>query len=213
MKSLLIVGGGGHARVVADIIADAGIYSIAGFVAPAGDYHIPQLERLGDDSIVEALIARGVAHAAIAIGDNALRKRLWTQLSAIGYQFPALVHPSATISRHARIGEGTVVMPNAAINTGTVVGRCAIVNTGASIDHDGSIGDFAHVAPGCALAGTVTVEEGAFLGVGTSVIPGRRIGAWSVIGAGACIVTDIGAASLALGVPARIVRMLAEEPR
>jgi sugar O-acyltransferase (sialic acid O-acetyltransferase NeuD family) len=204
---IVIIGGGGHARVVADIIA-ALAFEATGYVCPEGPYDIPGLTRLGDDTVLASLRARGTTHAVVAVGDNALRKEIYRTALALTFAFPALVHPSAIVSSRVTIGDGTVVMPGAIINTGTIVGTGAIINTGASIDHDCRIGGFVHIAPGCHLAGTVTVEEGAFLGVGTSVIPQRHIGEWSIVGAGAAIVRDIEPRHVATGVPARPTRHL-----
>jgi UDP-perosamine 4-acetyltransferase len=201
---IVIVGDGGHARVVIDVIEAAGDYEIAGFTSPpASDGRMDGYRRLGDDDALPALLRGGIGAAFVALGDNALRARVFKAIATAGFHMPALVHPGAIVSRRARVGDGTVVMPGAVINTGTIIGSGAIVNTGATIDHDCSIGDFVHIAPGCHLAGTVAVGEGSFLGVGTSVIPETRIGAWTVIGAGAAVVNDLDDRVLAVGVPAR----------
>ncbi|MBE3575649.1 MAG: acetyltransferase [Firmicutes bacterium] len=123
-----------------------------------------------------------------------------------GSRFAIVIHPAATVSPYASIGPGTVVLAGAVVNPGTHVGEHVILNTACSVDHDCSIGPYAHLSPGVHLAGGVVVEAGAHLGVGVSVIPRRRIGAWSVVGAGAAVVDDIPPGVVAYGVPARVVR-------
>ena len=114
-----------------------------------------------------------------------------------------MVHPAAWVDLSVELGPGAVVFAGAVIQPRTVVGAHAIVNTAASIDHDCRIGRFAHLAPGVHLAGTVTVGDGAFLGIGTVAIPGVTIGEWTQVGAGAAVVRDLPARVRAVGVPAR----------
>jgi UDP-perosamine 4-acetyltransferase len=107
------------------------------------------------------------------------------------------------ISPTARLGRGIAIMAGAVLNAETVVEDFAVINTRASVDHDGRIGLAAHIAPGCSLAGCVSVGERAFLGAGVTVIPNRTIGADIQVGAGACVVSDLVEPGLYLGVPAR----------
>ncbi len=151
-----------------------------------------------------ALVAGAGDRVVIAIGGNAARKRVAGQLAAEGHQFVALVHPSAWVAPSAVVQEGAVVFAGAIVQPEAVLGAHAIVNTAASVDHDCDVGAFAHVAPGSHLAGNVHLGEGAFLGVGVSVIPGRRVGAWTTVGAGAVVVSDLPAGVTAVGVPARV---------
>src|SRR5262249_58040314 len=109
----------------------------------------------------------------------------------------AWVHPSVTI------GAGTVIFAGAVIQPDATIGAHVIVNTRASIDHDCVLGDFVHVAPGVGLAGNVTLEEGAFLGIGAAAVPGSRVGAWATVGAGGVVIQPIAAGVTAVGVPAR----------
>lgn len=203
-RVLVIVGGGGHARVAAEVIEACGRYHVLGYTSIMDDDGIPGYTRLGDDGVLADLYAEHKRIAFVAIGDNALRAEIYQRIVQMGFEVPSFVHPWAVVSARARIGKGTIVMPGAVVNTGTLIGEAAIVNTSASVDHDCRIGDFVHIAPGCRLAGTVSVGEGAFLGIGSSVIPTRTIGAWSTLGAGAAVTADIGDGVVALGVPARV---------
>lgn len=116
----------------------------------------------------------------VAIGDNRARKRVVESEKGSG-AFATLVHPTAWVSPTARIGEGTVIMAGAVVQARAVIGRHCIVNTGASVDHDCILLDYVHIAPGAHLCGTVTVGEGALVGVGVGIAPGTFIPAWSVV--------------------------------
>jgi acetyltransferase-like isoleucine patch superfamily enzyme len=101
------------------------------------------------------------------------------------------------------IGEGTVIFAGVILQPRTRIGSHVIVNTAASVDHDGLLEDFVHVAPGARLSGQVTIREGALMGVGSAAIPGTTVGAWAVVGAGGAVVADVAPGATALGVPAR----------
>lgn len=147
-------------------------------------------------------IPRG-ARAIIAVGANVARRDLARRLESQGVEFATAVHPSACVHSSVTIGAGAVIFAGVVVQPDARIGAHAIVNTRATIDHDCVIGDFAHVAPGVALAGSVVLEEGAFLGVGVSAIPGAHVGAWATVGAGGVVIQPIAAGVTAVGVPAR----------
>jgi UDP-perosamine 4-acetyltransferase len=202
---VVLAGGGGHAKVVADILEGAGV-EIAGCVGPRASSELPGLPWLGEDSDAPALRERGFSLVHVAIGHNALRRKLAGMYLACGFRLVPAVSHRAVVSPKATLGEGVAIMPGAVINAYAHIGDCAIVNTAASVDHDCRIGDYVHIAPGCHLAGNVVVGEGTFLGTGCSVIPEIRIGAWSVVGAGGVVVRSLPDAVTAVGVPARPIR-------
>lgn len=201
---VIVLGAGGHAKVVIELLRASGHEVFGVLDADPTPRTVVGARVIGDDSRLESLKADGVAAAFIAIGDNGLRLRLGRKAQTAGFELVNAISPAARVSPSARLGAGVAVMAGAVINAETDVRDLAIINTGAVVDHDGLICEAAHIAPGCALAGDVTVGQRAFLGVGTSVIPGRRIGDDAVIGAGACVVHDIPAGALAMGVPARV---------
>jgi UDP-perosamine 4-acetyltransferase len=202
-ERVVILGGGGHAKVVVDILEEMARFEIAGYCAPEptpdGLLGYPWLG--ADDALRPEREA-----VFVAIGDNRRRMDCIDSLRQRGFRLINALSPRAVISKHVTLGDGVVVMPGAVINAGARIGDGAIINTNASVDHDCEIRACAHIAPGTALAGWVRVGEGAFLGVGTSVIPRIGIGAWTTVGAGSVVVADLPGSVLALGIPARIKR-------
>lgn len=207
MQRILIVGAGGHAQVVADILLQAaGAGAPVGFLDDNPASHrrallgLPVLGAVAD-------LAR-IPHDAlvIAIGSNRARAALYGRLCAQGERFVPAVHPRAIIAPGVPVGAGAVVCAGAIVGTGSRVGANAILNTGCTVDHHNVIGDHAHVAPGVHLAGEVQVGEGAFIGIGAAVLPGRRVGAWSTVGAAALVRHDVPERATVVGVPARILR-------
>ena len=202
---IVILGSGGHAKVVIDILEQISAFEIAGCVGvTSSNPAIFGYPALGDDSRLPALYQSGIHHAFIAIGGNARRLELLHVLRELGFTVVNAISPGAIISPRAKIGVGVAVMPGAVINADAVIGDCAIINTGATIDHDCTIGAGAHIAPGSNLAGCVTIGEGAFLGIGCRVIPNTAIGAWTIVGAGGVVVRDLPERVTAVGLPARI---------
>jgi acetyltransferase EpsM len=147
----------------------------------------------------------GVERAVIAVGDNHARRRLAETLAAAlpACAYPTVVHPAATVHPSATLGEGTVVFAGCVVQPDARLGRHVILNTAATVDHDCRLGDFVHAAPGSRLAGRAEIEDGVLLGIGSAVLPGRRVGAWATVGAGGVVVEDIAAGVVAVGVPAR----------
>jgi sugar O-acyltransferase (sialic acid O-acetyltransferase NeuD family) len=143
------------------------------------------------------------AHAVLAIGDNRTRQRFADPARC---RFATIVHPRAIVDPSVKLGPGTVVFAGAVIQPDTTLGAHVIVNTGASIDHDCWLDDFVHIAPGVRLAGNVSLDTGAFLGIGSVAIPGARVGEWTTVGAGAAVIQDVPADVVAAGVPARVLR-------
>jgi UDP-perosamine 4-acetyltransferase len=204
---VVLLGAGGHAKVVIEILEETGDFEIVGCLSPtAQESTLLGYPILGGDDLLPALFQQGVRHAFVAVGANAARRRLAQKVRESGFDLASAICPRALVSPRARLGRGVAVMPGAVINVDTVVGEGAIVNTAAVLDHDDFIGAFAHVAPGASLAGSVTAQEGAFLGTGCSVIPGIIIGTWTVVGAGAVVIRDLPADVTAVGVPARVIK-------
>ncbi|WP_285906064.1 acetyltransferase [Pseudodesulfovibrio pelocollis] len=200
---VVIVGSGGHALVVADILAASPDAVPLGFIdreprpGAAEDLGLPLL---GSEEDLPAIPHDAVV---VAIGDNRVRMAVADRLVAGGETLASAIHPSAVISPTASIGPGCVVCAGVVVGPGATVGRNSILNTGCTVDHHCALGEHVHIAPGVNLAGGVTVGHGAFVGIGASVIPGVTIGEWAVVGAGAAVIRDVGAGRSVVGVPAR----------
>lgn len=203
---VLVVGAGGHAKVVIESLRAAG-FGVAGVLdADSTRRSVVGAQVIGEDADLPRLRGEGLTHAIVALGDNAMRERLRAEVLAAGFTLVNAVHPAAVLSSSAVLGEGVAIMAGAVVNAETRIGDLAIINTGACVDHDGDLGAACHVGPRAALAGGVRVGARAWLGVGVSVIPGVRIGADAVIGAGAAVIADVAPGATAVGVPAREIR-------
>lgn len=140
---------------------------------------------------------------AVGIGNTTVRMQLIGQVRALGLALPVIIHPAASVSRFARLGDATVVFPQAAVNAGATLGVGCIVNTGASVDHDCRLADGVHVCPGAHLAGDVEIGARCWIGIGACVREGMRIGDDVLVGAGSAVVSNIASNTKVLGVPAR----------
>ena len=207
-KRVVIVGAGGHGKVVASVIESTGKYHIVGFVdvmEKVGEV-VRGYKVIGTDDDLPYIYKDGVNFAAVGIGsvgDVSLRKRVYERLKSIGFVLPAIVSNYAFVDSTVTIGEGSVIVHGAVIQPDVKIDKMAIINTKASVDHDCIIGDFTHVAPGTTLSGNVILETEVHIGTGAKLIQGVRIGRKTIIGAGAVVVKDIPSGVIAKGVPAR----------
>lgn len=209
-KKILVIGAGGHARVIIDCLQEAGGWEIGAVEkSGAGSGEILGRPVVGADEDLPRLFNEGFQNVVIgvgSVGNTVVRRRIYEDLKRIGFDMPVVIHPRAVVSRHACIGEGTVIFPNAVVNPGAVIGSQCIVNTGAIVEHDCILGNFVHTAPGARLAGTVTLEDDVHVGIGAIVRERITIGARSLIGAGTVVVKDVEPCSVMVGAPARLIR-------
>jgi sugar O-acyltransferase (sialic acid O-acetyltransferase NeuD family) len=208
MTRTVLIGGGGHARVVASLLRKLGSHDLVGYTALAEGPTTLGMPYLGDDGALEGLVAAGrVDAAALGIGivrvgeaRGALRRRL----GACGLALPALVSPHAVVDEDVALMPGAVVMDGAIVHPGTRVGAGTIVNTHATIEHDCAVGDDCHVAPGAVLCGGVSVGAGSIIGANACVLPGVRIHEDCLVAAGATVVADLERPGTYVGCPARL---------
>jgi UDP-perosamine 4-acetyltransferase len=203
-KTWLILGAGGHARVLLSLLRRSGV-SVAGFVASAGLVPSEGLPILGDDDWLSTRAADRyqLANGVGSIGVTDARRKLFTRFDSAGFQFPTLIDPDACVDDDVQLGAATQILRCAVVQPGVRIGRNCIINTGAIIDHECSIEDHVHIAPGSTLSGATQVGEGTHIGTAAVVRQGIRIGANCVIGAGSVVVSDIADGRKAWGVPAR----------
>lgn len=204
VEEVFVVGAGGHARVVISTLREAGRIVTGLFddePAKSGQ-EIEGVPVIGDLRDLPTELARKFA---MGIGDNLVRRMIAERFPAA--RWITIIHPHAHVDRTATLGPGTVVFAGAVVQPGARLGAHCIVNTSATIDHDCQLADFVHVAPGCHLAGAVSLEEGVLMGIGCVAVPGVRVGGWTTVGAGAVVTRNLPQHSVCVGVPARVVRV------
>jgi sugar O-acyltransferase (sialic acid O-acetyltransferase NeuD family) len=211
---IIIIGGGGHARVIADALMVCSNLepriNLLGFLDD--DPGLTNFEVMGKPVLGKIQDIGQICHDAvvIGIGDNEIRRELFERLVFKGEKIVSVIHPNAIISPYANIGQGVVAFAGVVVNAGSKIGDNVILNTASSVDHNCTIESHTHICPGVHLGGTVTVGEGAFIGIGSAVIPNKNIGRWSIVGAGSVIIKDVPDRTTVVGVPAQFVR---EKPK
>ena len=204
---VLLLGRGGHAKVVIELLRATPEYVPVGLVVQKkSSGSVLGVPIVATDRDLLSLRKSGLSWAFVALGDNERRLKMGRELERIGFGIINAISPKAVISPSARLGHGVAIMAGAVINADAQIDDFAIINTGASIDHDCHIGEGCHIAPGCAIAGNVMIGRLAFLGIGSNAIPGTVIGERATIGAGACVMRNIPSGSTAWGIPARVMR-------
>ncbi len=214
LKPLVIVGAGGLGREVAWLVADI-------------NHQKPEWDFIGfvDDGVqgntVEGYPVLGpVEHlfnisadiwTVVAIANSQVRMKFIRQIQGQGRKLATLIHPTVSMSDYVKIGPGSIICSGTVITTNVSMGKAAIINLGCFIGHDTELQDYVSLMPVANLAGEVKVGEGCYFGLNSCVINRTTIGEWSVIGAGATVVDDIPAYSVAVGVPARVVKRVRSE--
>ncbi|MBZ5751967.1 acetyltransferase [Metabacillus rhizolycopersici] len=201
-----IIGAGGHAKVVKDILEE--VYSLHDFTFFSTSPIHTSFDKynLYPDSLTNILKwSQTIATWHVAIGNPKIRKEKVELLQLHNLSLATAIHPSSVISKNSTIGKATSIMAGSVINSDAQIGENCIINTSSSIDHDCRIENHVNIGPGSHLAGNVTVGELSDLGAGTIVIPNIKIGKRCTIGAGAVVITDIPDDSVAVGVPAKII--------
>lgn len=203
MKKVVILGGGGHAKVVIELLRGMGEWAIVGCLDPRASTPIAGIPILGGDKLLPELSREGIRHACIAVGDNRIRTRLGSEAARHHFEWVTATGRNVTISPLATVGAGTVVMEGAVINADAQIGELAVINTGAIVEHDCHVGAGTHVAPGAILTGGVTLGSLAFVGAGATILPGLTVGAEAIIGAGAVVIRNVPAGETHAGIPAK----------
>lgn len=211
MTGIVLLGAGGHAREVADIVrhragVDAGI-ELLGFIdedPEAWGMVRDGVPVLGGWSWFDDRNREDI-RVTCAVGSPETGRRLAAQAERLGLHFAQVISPLAWVSPGAVMERGVTLFPQVVVNTGTTLHEHCIVNVGATISHDCDIGTHTFVAPGVHLAGNVTIGEGCWIGLGAGVIQGCSIGPRTVVGAGGMVIRDLDADVTAVGVPARVI--------
>ena len=201
---IVIVGAGGHGRVVLEAVRAEGRHAVVGFVdADEQLADVAGVPVVGQAKHLARLRAGGVGGAIVAIGDNRVRAGYFAALLAAGLEPVTVVHPAATVSPSASLGRGTFVSAAAVVAAEAAVGDNSIVNTAAVVEHEARVGPDCHVAPAASFGGRVTLGAGAFVGLNATVLPCLNVGAGATVGAGAVLTRDVPAGQVWAGCPAR----------
>lgn len=212
MKNIVIIGSGGHAKVIADILLKRKEVlkeelDIIGFL----DDNFQNLEYreifnipiLGSLELIEEFKNKDYEYI-IAIGNNLIRKKIAEKYSKLIYY--TAIHPTAVIGNMVTIEEGTVVMANAVINSYSKIGKHCILNTSCVIEHDNNIKNYVHISPNTTLCGGVVIKEKSWIGAGSNIKQGVSIGKNVIVGAGTVVIRDVENNVTAVGNPARIIK-------
>jgi UDP-perosamine 4-acetyltransferase len=204
-EKIILIGGGGHARVMIELLRVSGEYEIAGILDPRleeGDM-VDDVPVLGDDTLLPGLRVSGIKNASIAVGnvkDNSVRKGLFKLAKDSGFYLPYFIHPrSIVLESGTNISEGVQIMAGAIVHIGSTVGENTIINTGAIIEHDCTIGKNVHICPGAVVCGGSTVGDNSFIGAGATVIHLMEIGEGAIVGAGSVVKKNVADGALLKG--------------
>jgi UDP-perosamine 4-acetyltransferase len=210
MDVIVVVGGGGHAKVVISLLRKLKSYSILGHTDLRDNSAALGVPYLGSDNALTTLtVGRKELNAVLALGQVGLgtrRHELWSRLQSPRILFPLIVSPDAIVNEGVSGAEGALVMDGAVIHSGATIGRGVIVNTNSTIEHDVVLGDWVHVAPGATISGDVAVGRFSMIGAGATVIQGIKIEAGCMVGAGATVLHDLTESGVYVGTPARRVK-------
>jgi len=201
MKPVLLLGGGGHAAVVLELLQLTG-YEVCGYVAPEASTLAACW--LGPDDLL-AGYDPGAYQLALGVGSvkvAALRQQLYDSGKQLGFDFVSLIHPFSSVSPTASLGEGVQIMAGGIVQTGVTLGVNVLVNSAASIDHHCRIDAHCHLAPGVTLSGGVHLGCGCHIGTGATLIQGVTLGSGSLVAAGAVVTGSWPSGSRVKGVPA-----------
>lgn len=199
MKNIAIIGGGGHAKILIDLINEIGNYKIIGIF---DDYKTEKvLNYLIIGRICDIKKVKEVDCYVIGIGNDNFRKKIYDDYPDLNWE--TLIHPKSFVSKMSTIGSGTVVCAGAIIQPDVHIGKQCIINTNSSVDHECLIGNFCSISPGSVICGQVKIGENCFIGANSTIIQCLNIGNNCIIGAGSVIIKNIGNNKKVVGNPSR----------
>lgn len=205
---IAIVGGGGHARMIADLLNQTPEYDLAGYTDLSSKGSICGSPYLGVDEVLPSL---GIQNAVIGVSylksprDTSLRLKIISDLLGAGIRFPVVKSVNSTVSLYANISQGTVIGNGAIINPGVEIGPFAVINTGAIIDHDVHVGEHSTISPGAVVCGGVRIGSNCFVSAGVTIRDAVSVCDNVLIGAGSVVVKNIELAGVYFGNPARLI--------
>jgi len=209
MEKIIVIGGGGHAKVIIAILMKLNKYEVVGYTDISDNGLILGIPFLGKDDKLQTIFDSGIHNAVIGVGQiksSVHKKRISEMLIDVGFKLPPIISPNCILNEDVKIGNGTVVMDGVVINSGARIGKFSIINTNASVDHDCFVGDFTHVAPGVTLSGEVKIGNNVLIGTGANVIQQVEIPDNTIISAGSSVQKSIKISGIYRGIPAKLIR-------
>lgn len=211
MDKIVIVGSSGHAKVVVDAVEKHNKYSVAGFI---DSYRTVGSTTLGipvlgsEEDLPNIIEKYGIRYVFIAIGDNAVRYKVFNKIKQIVPELPfcSIIHPLASVGKDVIIGEGTVLMAGVVVNSSSVIGDFCILNTNSSLDHDSKMANFSSLAPRVTTGGGCYIGDFSAVGIGATLKHGVMIGDNSVVGANSLVLNNVPSGFVVYGTPAKKVR-------
>ena len=209
MSSVVVIGGGGHAKVLMAQLKRLG-WSIVGFTDDQARPPLLGLPCLGGDAVLsDVLRTHPECSAVIGVGKidaSQLRVGMEKRARDLGFHFPVIISPDAVVHEDAELGAGTVVLDGAVVNIGAVLGRLCIVNTNGTVEHDCRLGDNVHIAPGATVCGTVRIGDHCMIGAGSTIVQNVTVCTGTLVGAGAVVLANIDEPGMYAGNPAKRIK-------
>ena len=199
MNNIAIIGSGGHAKIIVDILNELNTYNIIGFYDDNIKSQLYDLNHLGKTDKID----KSINYFIIAIGNNNIRKQIYDKNKDLSY--PNLIHPKSIISKNSKLGIGNVICAGAVIQTDVIIGNHCIINTNSSIDHESIIKDYCSVCPGVVICGNVKIDELTFIGANSTIIQCLTIGNNCIIGSASNIIKNVDNNNKIVGNPSRIL--------
>jgi len=207
MDKIAIIGRGGSANYVSEIIESTGKYEVSGFIGkkddPMSDYHDKEFEELKSDGI--KFLANGVGN--LSINNNIIIDLLGSYVQK-GFAFPVIIHPSSVVSISSSIGLGTVITENAVIKSNAIIGQFCVMNSLSVVSHECEVGDHVHLSLGAKIGGNSRIGDNVLLGINSSVNQNIKIGSDSIVGSGAVVINDQLSNRVIVGNPGKAIKVL-----
>ena len=200
---VIVLGGGGHAKVLIDTLYSMSV-PVLGVVDPDAGKHdqlILGVPVIGNDDFISNYSPTDIqlVNGLGSTKTTAKRRQIYDKFKNLGYTFASVIHSAAIVSEYVNKSAGIQVLAGAVIQPGVSLGENTIINTKASVDHDCNIGSHVHLAPGVTISGEVKIEDGTHVGTGAVIIQGVKIGQGCLIGAGAVILSDVPSGKTVVG--------------
>jgi len=208
LEKIVIIGGGGHAKVLINVIKKSQLFEAYGYVDHNDRGILLGVNYLGSDDVLNDIFSQGIKYAAIGIGQVQVtqrRQEIVDRVREVGFKFPVIVSKDAIVNEDVLVGEGSQLFDGVVINSGTRIGNFSIINTKSTIEHDCTIGKYCHVATGAVISGGVEVGDFSMIGSNAVILQYKKIAPRTLIGSGGVVIKDITEPGKYVGNPVRMI--------